>query len=524
MAAALLVAAVAAVYLPVGGQDFFVFDDREYVWGNPHVLGGVTGESLRWAFTSAGYAANWHPLTWLSHMADVELFGVDPGAHHLVNRGVHALSAVLLLVLLAGLTGTLWPALLAAILFALHPLHVESVAWISERKDVLSAGLATASLILWLGHLRRPSAARYAASLAFFALALLAKPMAVSLPALLLLFDWWPLDRWRVPGRKGRGGLLAEKIPFALLAAGSGVITVVAQRAGGLLAPLRFYPPADRLANAAVSLVAYLRDAAWPARLAVFYPHPEGSIPAWQWTAALALILAAGAFVWRTRRSRPHLAFGALWYLVTLLPVLGIIQVGMQARADRYAYVTLTGLFLAVSLELAGLVRRCPRYRMAVVVAAVAAAVALGAAGKGRVLLWRDNARLLEDTIEATGENWIAEFNLGSVLSGRGDRVGAAAHYNAALRIRPESAATRVNLGNLLMDMGRDREAIRYFDEALRINPGLTEAHNSRGLAHERLGERARAEADYRRALETNPDYLIARQNLGRLLRGIPPP
>ncbi len=524
LAAAILLAAVAAVYLPVGGQQFFVFDDREYVWENPHVLEGITGEAVRWAFTSAGYAANWHPLTWLSHMTDVELFGLDPGPHHLVSRGIHAAAAVLLLLLLASLTGRLWPSLLAALLFAVHPLHVESVAWISERKDVLSALLATASLGCWLVHLRRPSAVRYAAALGCFALALMAKPMAVSLPVILLLLDWWPLGRLGMAGGRKWPGPVAEKLPFLLLAAGSGVVTVVAQRAGGLLAPLRFYPPADRLANAAVSFVVYLRDTAWPARLAVFYPHPERLLPAWQWLGALAVIAAAGVLLWRWRRSRPHLLFGGLWYLATVLPVLGIVQVGMQARADRYTYIPLTGVFLAASLELAVLAGRRPRWRGAVVAVAVAAVVACGAAGKWRVRLWRDNARLLEDTIAATGDNWIAEFNLGSVLSGRGDAVGAAEHYNTALRIRPESAATRVNLANLLMNMGRPREAIPYLDQAVRINPGLTEAFNSRGLAYERLGERELAEADYRRALETNPDYLIAGQNLRRLLRGIPPP
>jgi len=345
--ALLLAVGTAAVYLPVRSFDFCGFDDDAYVSENALVRQGLTPRGVAWAFTTFR-AANWHPLTWLSHMLDVSLFGMEPGAHHLVNVAFHAANAVLLFLVLRGMTGALWGSAAVAALFALHPLHVESVAWIAQRKDVLSAFFFLLMLSAYLRYARSPSRGRLAAVTALFALGLLAKPMLVTAPFVLLLLDFWPLGRFGGahpdpgtlpaghPPAVGVRRAVLEKVPLFLLSALSSVVTVVAQSRGGAMVPADALPFGARAANALVACAAYLWKTFWPAGLAVYYPHTKGELPAWKIAGAAALLSALTGIAVREARRRPYLAVGWLWFLGMLVPVIGLVQVGGQAMADRY--------------------------------------------------------------------------------------------------------------------------------------------------------------------------------------------
>ena len=349
---ALLVAvATLAVYARVATFDFINLDDPEYVHDNAHVLDGLSREGFVWAFTTTSQA-NWHPLTWLSLQLDAELGGGSPRVFHATNVLLHVVSAVLLFFLFARMTGSVWRSALVAALFAVHPLHVESVAWITERKDVLSTALGLVACHLWVRSLERARVASRALAVAAYAASLLAKPMLVSLPILLLLFDVWPLRRTE-PWRR----LIVEKAPYIALAAASCVVTSFAQAGGGVMRSLTQYPLQARGANAAVSYVLYLAKAAWPANLSVYYPYPYGGLPAWAVVGAVATLTVVTAVCVRSRSRAPYLLVGWLWYLVSLLPVIGLVQVGSQAMADRYTYVPLIGPFVMLAFGLPDLSR-----------------------------------------------------------------------------------------------------------------------------------------------------------------------
>ncbi len=518
---ALLLGVILLVYAQVRTFAFVNLDDQQYVTSNPVVLRGLTWDGVAWAF-GGFHAANWHPLTWLSHMADVTLFGADAGAHHAVNVALHALNALLLFGFLRRATGATWRSAAVAALFAVHPLHVESVAWVSERKDVLSGAFFFLTLHAWLGYTRRPGAGRYVAVAALFVLGLLAKPMLVTLPLVLLLVDAWPLGRL-APGAAGgstpsrAARLVAEKVPLLVLAAASSIVTWLAQSAGGATASAEAIPLGGRVANAAVSYVLYLVRTVWPSGLAAFYPHPSlagDGIPAWKTAGALLLLLAVTAAAVRERARRPYLLFGWLWFVGTLLPVIGLVQVGEQGLADRYSYLPLTGLLVAAVW---GGAERLGRLRSPALAwgAAAAPILALALAAHAQASTWRDSLALHGRALEVTERNWNAWSGLGDALADAGRPQEAIAAYREALRVRPRLATAWNGLGAAYGQLGAHAEAIAAFEEALRSQPGYADAWYNLGTAHGSLGRHARAAECFRAALRIRPDDARAWQNLG---------
>lgn len=508
--AAVLAAWVAAVFLP-SLLNGFVWDDTQYVLGNPRVLGGLTWGGVRWALTSLELA-NWHPLTWVSHMADVELFGARAWGPHLVNLLLHAANAVLLFVFLARLTGAPWRSLLVALLFGVHPLHVESVAWIAERKDLLSTFLGFAALGAYLRAVRRPGRLRSVTVLLLFGIGLAAKPMLVTLPCVMLLLDAWPLGRltrssWRRP--------LLEKLPLLALSAAVSAVTVVAQRSAGAVSD---YPLDARISNALVGAVRYLAKTAAPFDLAAFYPHAGVALPRGQVLGSLLLLVLVTALAAAAYRRRPWLAIGWLWFVGTLVPVSGLVQVGQQAIADRYTYVPLVGVFIMVIWSVGGLPAGRPRRQAAALVLGAALAVALSAASWVQVGYWRDTVSLFTHAVDVTSGNWLAEFNLGSHYQARGETGLAAAHYRAAVRARPDYEKALNNLGTIAAAAGRPAEAIGYFQAALAAHPGFEESLLNLGVELMKLGRLPEAEIRFLEALRRNPEFYEAREQLAEML------
>jgi tetratricopeptide (TPR) repeat protein len=468
---AALLAATVAVYREVGGYPF-VFDDIGFIVDNPPVARGLGAAGVRWAATAV-HGANWQPLTWLLYMGNVSLFGLDAGPHHLVSLGAHCVASVALLLVLRALTGALWPAAFVAALFALHPLHVESVAWVTELKDPVSALFLLLGAGAWARYARRPGAGRYALVALWFALGLATKPIVVTLPLLLLLLDWWPLGRLGAPARGGRtaGALLIEKLPLFALAAAASAAAYLAQRSWGAVGSLAVYTPAARVANALVAVAAYLRDTVAPLRLAAFYPLRIDGWSPWQAGLGALLLLGASAAAIALRRRAPALLAGWGWFLATLLPVIGLVQVGGQARADRYMYLPLVGLGVAAAWPVARLVRGRPRAAAGVAVAAVAALALLGAVAAEQARTWSSAGALWRRALAVTRDNWVAHANLGVELLRDGKADEAAANFGRAALINPTSADLRYNWGLALLRSGRRAEAAVQLREALRIDP-----------------------------------------------------
>jgi tetratricopeptide (TPR) repeat protein len=513
--AAAMVVATLAVFWPVTRQGFINIDDNVYVVDNPRVREGLTWRGVVWAFSNDSAMANWHPVTWLSHQLDVSLFGLRPGRHHLVSLLLHAANALLFLFLFRNLTGALWPSLTVAAIFALHPLHVESVAWIAERKDVLSTFFWLMALAAWLRQVRRPAAAVSLAATALFALSLMAKPMGVTFPFVLLLLDWWPLGRWRLGSA---APLFREKLPLFVLSAIASLIAVATQSAAGAVGRLELLPFPVRLTNAVVSYVAYLGKMVWPSRLAIYYPHPGGGWPWWQPALAALLLASLTAVAIREARRRPWLVTGWLWYAGTLVPVIGLVQVGSQAMADRYTYVPLVGVFVAVSWEAASLVRAHPGLRPAAAALGVLMVVALLWLTGAQVARWRDNRTLFSHALAVTSGNFQAHSGLGIALSMEGRKEEAIDHYREALRLRPEFPPALKNLSVELAALGRLDEAESYAREAVRLEPDRAAALNNLGSILERRGQSAAAMALFEAALKLDPGQGLAHNNLGLVL------
>ena len=485
---AALLLLLAACFAPVLRNGFVNYDDDVYVTANPMLGKPLATDTLRWAFTTFR-ASNWHPVTWLSHRADVALFGFDARGHHLTSLALHAANTLLLFLLLSRCTGAVWRSVGAAALFGIHPLHVESVAWVAERKDVLSTFFLLLTLLAYRRYLGGRDARSYAAVLLFFSLGLLAKPMLVTLPVLLLVLDFWPLGRWR--DRRNPGDtlrrLLTEKAPLLALALLSGAVTLAAQARGGAVKTFGEYPFAERLGNALVSTARYLGKTLWPEGLVVFYPHPGGSLSAGTIALSALLLAAVTACVLLAAKRRPFLAAGWGWYLVTLSPVLGLVQIGAQAMADRYTYVPLAGLFVAALWGAAdGRPRR--RRRDAVLAAAVAALLLpLAAATRHQVGVWRDSVSVFEHALIWTRGNFVAHDNLATALLQQGREREALLHAVAALRIRPDREPGRyLRLGRALLAEGLYGEAAEVLEGALRMAPADQEA--ARLLAAARAG------------------------------------
>jgi tetratricopeptide (TPR) repeat protein len=513
--AAAIVLAVVAVYARTAGFAF-VFDDDQYLVQNTALRGGLTLRSLGWAFTSLT-ASNWHPLTWISHLLDVALFGMQPGPHHLTNLLLHAAGAVLLLLALRALTGALWPSAFVAAAFALHPLHVESVAWVSERKDVLSGVFWMLTLLAYARYARRPSAGRYALVAAAFALGLLAKPMLVTLPFVLLLLDFWPLGRLAPRGDRTRAALL-EKLPLLVLSAASAVVTYEAQWRAGAIDAWGEHPLGWRVGNALLSYVAYLGKTIWPSGLAAFYPASVAPIPALPAVAALLLLLALTVAAVALGARRGYLLAGWLWYLGTLVPVIGLVKVGSQSMADRYTYLPLVGVFVAVAWGAADAAGRMRRGRGALLAWGAAvwlAAMAVVAAVQAGT--WRDNLTLYGHAVAVTEGNYFMEANLGTRLLAAGRTQEALGHLEEALRIAPAYPEAHNALGWALTQAGRLREGETHLREATG-KPGYLEAQCNLAENLARQGRAAEAFAIYDAALRRRPDDPVLRNALGSLL------
>jgi len=512
---ALFVATLVAFW-GVTANEFISFDDDEYITANPHVQAGLTGESVAWAFGNY-HSNNWHPLTWLVHMTDQELFGEDAGGHHLTSLLFHALNALLLFLGLYRLTGSLGSSALVAALFALHPAHVESVAWASEKKDVISTLFAILTIGAYARYARSASAGRYALALGLFALGLLAKPMLVTLPFVLLLLDYWPLGRCcgEPPADRPWSTLLLEKVPFLVLAAASSWVTLLAQRSGGVLKTLESFPLGTRLANAIVAYAAYLGKLVWPSKLAILYPHPH-EFPFWQVGGAALLLAAITAAVFVMRRRQPALIVGWLWFLGTLVPVIGLVQVGNQAFADRYTYLPYIGLFVAIVWSVRSLLDR-----KVVVVAVIVVLSTLGVRTWYQTRHWKDTITLFRHTVTVTENNYLIHDNLGKLLAGEGRLDEALEQYREAVRIRPAFTQGHYNAGVALSKAARYDEAVPYFDEAIRQQPDFVKAHFNLAVCHARLNQAEPAIRHFEEVLRINPDNAQAHRNLGGILRAL---
>jgi tetratricopeptide (TPR) repeat protein len=513
-----------AVYAPVRGFAFVSWDDQTYVCANPHVTGGLSTENVRWAFT-AGYAGNWHPLTWLSHMLDVSLFGMDAGAHHVTSLVLHVANTLLLFDVLRRMTGAVGRSAFVAALFAVHPLHVESVAWVSERKDVLSTLFWMLTLEAYAAWVRDPKPRRYALVLLAFAAGLMSKPMLVTLPFALLLLDFWPLRRMTDAASARR--LVVEKIPLFLLAAASSVVTFFVQRAQGAVGGLEMYPFGGRIANALVAYVGYVVKTFAPTRLSALYPY-DPSLPVWRAVVAAAALAAVTVVAVRQALSRgepsagrfstapanrPWFFVGWLWFLGTLVPVVGLVQVGMQSMADRYTYVPLVGLFVALAWGAAELLD-ADRRRSAATVLASAAVVACAVLARRQVETWKDSEALWRNAVDVAPDSAVAHNNLGTCLCDRGLYDDAIAEFREFLRVRPDDADAHNNLGHALRMQGRLDDAVAEFRASLRSRPDFARAYGNLGVTlrmQRRLDEAVPA---LREAVRLTPDDPVSHHNL----------
>jgi len=487
-----LAAVTALVYWPVLHNGFIDYDDPDYVTLNQMVRGGVTLKGALWSL-GAFHAGNWHPLTWLSHMLDVQLFDLNPLGHHADSLLFHIANAVLLCLLLQRLTGFLGRSLVVALLFALHPLHVESVAWVAERKDVLSTFFWLLTMLAYLRYVRGPSRWRYLAVAALFILGLLSKQMLVTLPLVLLLLDFWPLQRLTAhPGR-----VIAEKVPLFLISGAAALVTLLAQDSGGALHHGGASSLPLQLGNGLISYVKYLRNMVWPVDLALFYPLQPGLVTPLRVAGALALLAAlSAAAVWQ-RKKRPYLLFGWLWYLVTLLPVVGFIRVGSQALADRYTYVPLIGIFLALSwggAELAGRWRRGPMVAAALTAITLSLLSALTVVQIG---YWQTSYTLYDHALSAVEDNWLAHNNMAILLAQQYRFGDAISHFGASLRINPDQAEGYKNIGNAYQATGNNPQAIDSFRTALSMSPDDADGHFRLGYAYLVAGSPESAYQEY---------------------------
>lgn len=548
----------------VRNYEFVILDDDKYVTENSHVRDGLTWEGFVWAFTTM-HANFWHPLTWISHMLDCELYGLDSGGHHFTNLLIHLANTLLLFLVLERMTGALWPSAFVAAMFALHPLHVESVAWVAERKDVLSTFFFVLTIGCYVRYVERPGINRYLLVLLSFALGLMAKPMLVTLPFVLLLLDYWPLGRFKFGQPSGNSSaqaqksdrpnnhrssflrLVVEKSPFFVLAAVSCIVAFLAQEHGGALRALNLFPIEVRIANAVIAYSGYIGKTIWPLHLAVFYPHP-GMLPLWQVIGAGLFLVSTSVLVIRAAHSFAYLTVGWLWYLGTLVPVIGLVQVGDHAMADRYTYVPLIGLFIMITWGSCD-ISKIWRYRRIVLPISMGALLCASMIRTGfQLRYWQNSTTLFEHALDVTADNTLAHTNLGVILAGQGKldeavshysqalrinpdhleariNMGAAlaaqdkldeavAHYSHALHIKPDFAGAHYNLGNALVAQGRLTEAITHFHEALRIKPNDAEVHNNLGIVLAKQGKAEKAITHFHEALRITPGYTLARKNL----------
>jgi len=520
-----LIAVTFSTYYQTLGFDFVNFDDDYYVTENSYINKGITQDSIKWSFIAA-YAANWHPITWLSHMLDCHLFGLNPSRHHLTNLLFHIANTLLLFMIFLKMTGGFWQSGFVAALFALHPLHVESVAWVSERKDVLSTFFAMLTMLSYIWYVKRPSIYRYVLIMLCLTLGLMSKSMLVTLPCVLLLMDYWPLYRFRFQHAREYNHsmqtstvfrLMVEKIPLFVLAALSSIAAFHAQDYSGAVATLDVFPFTERIANALVAYATYLIKMVYPAKLAVPYPHP-GTLPIWQVMGACLLLFFIFYLAARSFKQRPYFMVGWLWYVGTLVPVIGLIQIGSQAMADRYTYVPLIGIFVILAWGVPEIFKKWRHRKLFLATSATIILAILTAMTWRQSGYWKNGITLFEHAVCVTSGNFIAHNNLGSALSREGRYADAINHCSQALKINPNFEEAHYNLGIMLEHEGKTEEAIQHYLQAIEIWPDYGQAHNHLGAALRKQGRIKEAIYHYLQAIRINPDNEKAHYNLARAL------
>ncbi len=494
--------------------DFVNYDDPHYVYQNTRITSGINFANVAWAFSHI-HSENWHPLTTITHMLDCQLHGLNAGWHHFTNVLLHCLAVVLLFVALERMTGALWRSAFVSAVFAVHPLHVESVAWIAERKDVLSAVFFMVTLLAYFHYTRSPSIGRYLIVAIVFALGLMSKPMLVTLPFVLLLLDYWPLGRFDAH-RSNTGRqvlqLVMEKIPLIALSAVSSLITFLAQR--GAIGWTEQLPMSERITNAFVAYVVYIRQMFWPTELAVFYPHPENRLPIWEVSLALIILVGIMAAAFVLRKRAPYLVTGWLWYLGMLVPVIGLLQVGWQGHADRYTYLPQIGLYIAVTWALTDLIRSWRFQRTALSAAALIVIGALSWRGWLQTSYWRDSETLFTHALAVTSNNDVALNNLGIIFLDKGQLDDAISKLQAAIDLRPENAPAHDNLAKALLKKGQVAEAMVHYRKFLELEPANVEARNTLGTALIQQGHIREAIDQWQEVLALQPENGNAASNL----------
>ncbi len=505
-----------AVYGQVRDHNFVNFDDNGYIYENPRVKTGVTPDNIAWAFTKL-HESNWHPLTWISHMIDCEIYGMDPGRHHAANLFIHICNTLLLFLAMHRLSGALWRSAWLAALFSLHPLQVESVAWISERKNLLCGLFWMLTMLSYARYVKQPSIFRYALVVGCFALGIMTKPMVVTLPLVLLLLDLWPLRRMQLIRGLDFKTLLKpilEKVPLLALSALSCAATLFAQQKGGAVIPLAAYPLSARICNGFIAYAMYIKNVVWPSKLAVFYPLPE-QINGLHVAGAVMLFSVITFGGVKNAHRCPYRLVGWLWFVGTLVPVIGLVQVGSQAMADRYMYLPIIGLLTAMVWTTDAVIQSrkiSPRWPA---VAAVCALAAFSMVTWRQTGYWKNSVRLFSRAVAVTAGNYVAHNNLGLALKANGRMREAFDHFSESLRINPNYSIAHVNLANTMVENGLLDEAARHYRMALMVTPNDPKTYKNYGGAMVQMGKVEEAVALFRRALDIDPNYPDAHSDLG---------
>jgi tetratricopeptide (TPR) repeat protein len=525
-----LIVAILIPYGQVKQFDFIGYDDELYVTQNHHVQAGLTVKGLKWAFTTS-HAGSWHPLTWLSHMLDYEIYGLNPMGHHWTNLQLHMANTLLLFFILQLMTGALWRSAVVAALFALHPLHVESVAWVAERKDVLSTFFGMLFFLAYWRYVKQPRLIYYLLVIILLSLGLMSKPMLVTFPFVLLLLDFWPLNRFQYradrlsradeeTGLKGREifQLIREKIPLFVLVIFFGILTYQVQSREGAVGTFESFSMKARIANAFVSYVKYIAKAIWPIDLAVFYPHPGDTLPWWQAFGAAIIVASVSFLTIRVSKNYPFVVVGWLWYLGTLVPVIGLVQVGFQAMADRYTYIPLIGIFIILVWGGADVLGNWHFGKMALAGLAVIILSALTVCTYFQLGCWKNRIALFSHALKVTDNNYVAHNNLGVAFFEKGKFDEAIFHYKEILKILPDDAGAFYNLGNAMFSSGNIDQAAFYYKEALRIKPEDAKVHNNLANVLFSQGKSDESVFHYTEALRINPENSDAHSNMANVL------
>jgi tetratricopeptide (TPR) repeat protein len=521
----LLIILTLAVYWQVQTHDFVNFDDDLYVAKNSHIKNGITYESIIWAFTTLS-TGNWHPLTWLSHMLDIQFFGMNPRGHHLINLLFHVVNTLLLFSIFKKMTGDILRSGFIAALFALHPMHVESVAWIAERKDVLSTFFWMLTIWSYLYYVKNQNLNRYFLLILFFTLGLMAKPMLVTLPFVLLLLDYWPQGRLRLMRSDQQKNaekanstirLLLEKTPLFLLTAASSIVTFIVQKQGRNVASFEAVPFLTRIANAIVAYVDYIEKMFWPSNMAVLYPYPS-SVLIWKMAFSCTILITISLIVLRYAKQRPYLIIGWLWYLGTLVPVIGLVQVGNQYMADRYSYIPYIGLFIMIAWGVPELLKQWRYKKIGIAIMTTIILAILMTVTSLQVRYWKNSITLFNHTLRVTTNNFLPHNNLATALAEQGRIDEAIGHWLEAIRIKSDYETPYNNLGLAYEKRGRIEEAVQNYVKALRINPDYELAHFNLGNVYFKQRRLNEAIHQYREAIRINPEYVKAYYGLANAL------